>query len=217
MVFGPADAGAGASAVPLFASLPLAEPENESVPLPETSYCQVNVADAPPASSVPAGEAGADATVAAALPVVETTGEGSAFRRTAAPPPLLSASANDSRCSPAEVIAGVAEAVREGVAGRRGGRGNESGRRAPRDCDRGQRQRVEDDRCATGVRRRKRYRDLLEPGGNLRRAGRDGERERSRGLHRHRSGRSRRRRNGVGAVAVASRRRCGEADGPHAA
>src|ERR1700730_18419487 len=117
MVFGPADAGAGASAVPLFASLPLAEPENESVPLPETSYCQVNVADAPPASSVPAGEAGADATVAAALPVVETTGEGSAFRRTAAPPPLLSASANDNRCSPAEVIAGVAEAVRESIAG----------------------------------------------------------------------------------------------------
>src|SRR5467141_3343380 len=82
-VFGPADAGAGASAVPLFASLPLAEPENESVPLPETSYCQVNVADAPPSSSVPAGEAGADAAVATALPVVETTGEGSAFRRPA--------------------------------------------------------------------------------------------------------------------------------------
>src|SRR6267378_2331087 len=102
-VFGPADAGAGASVVPLFASFPLAEPENETVPLPETSYCQVKVADAPPASSVPAGEAGAAASVAAALPVLETTGEGSPFRRTAAPPALLSESANDNRCSPAEV------------------------------------------------------------------------------------------------------------------
>src|SRR4030088_1332522 len=105
MVLGPDDTGDGARAVPLFASLPLAEPENETVPLPATSYCQVNVADAPPASSVPAGEAGADATVAAALPVVETNGEGSAFRRTAAPPPLLSESANDNRCSPAEAFA----------------------------------------------------------------------------------------------------------------
>src|SRR5882724_5948408 len=117
MVFGPADAGGGASTVPLFASLPLAEPENESVPLPETSYCQVNVADAPPASSVPAGEAGADATVAAALPVVEMTGAGSASRRTAAPPALLSESAKDNRCSPAEAFAGVAEAVSESIAG----------------------------------------------------------------------------------------------------
>src|ERR1700682_4870673 len=110
MVFGPADAGAGASAVPLFASLPLAEPENESVPLPETSYCQVNVADAPPASSVPAGEAGAAAPAAGAPPArgarageaggvgraaapppgVERMGEGSASRRAAAPPVLLS-------------------------------------------------------------------------------------------------------------------------------
>src|SRR5258708_14653125 len=101
----------------LFAWLPVAEPRNESVPLPETSYCQVNVADAPPASSVPAGEAGADASAAAALPVVETMGEGSAARRAAAPPALLSVSANDIRCSPAEAFAGVAEAVSESVAG----------------------------------------------------------------------------------------------------
>src|SRR5882672_729498 len=117
MVFGPADTGAGASALPLFASLPLAEPEKEMVPLPETSYCQVNVADAPPASSVPAGEAGADASAAVALPIVETTGEGSASKRTAAPPALLSESANDTRCSPAEAFAGVAEAVSESIAG----------------------------------------------------------------------------------------------------
>src|SRR6267142_6304808 len=115
MVFGPTDTGAGASAVPLFASRPLAEPENESEPLPETSYCQVNVADAPPASSVPAGEAGADATAAAALPVVETTGEGSASRRAAAPPALLSESAKDNRCSPPETFAGVDEAVSESI------------------------------------------------------------------------------------------------------
>src|ERR1700719_414809 len=91
MVFGPADAGAGASAVPLFASLPLAERENESVPLPETSYCQVNVTDAPPASSVPAGERGADASVAAALPVVETTGEGGMAFPVSPPLPLAPA------------------------------------------------------------------------------------------------------------------------------
>src|SRR5713226_2327363 len=111
-VTGPAAAGPDASGVPLFASTPLAEAEKESAPLPETSYCQVYVADAPPASSVPAVEAGAEATVAAALPVGERVGAGSASRRTAAPPALPSESASETRCSPAEAFAGVAEAVR---------------------------------------------------------------------------------------------------------
>ena len=87
------------------------------MPLPDTSYCQVKVADAPPASSVRTGEPGADASVATALPVVETTGEGSASKRTAAPPALLSESAKDNRCSPAENFAGVDEAVSESIAG----------------------------------------------------------------------------------------------------
>src|SRR5947207_3403107 len=126
-VAGPAVAAGAVTAVPALASvpeaqvvkerLPLAQPENESVPLPDTSYCQVKVADAPPASSVPTGEAGADASVATTLPVVETTGEGSASKRTAAPPALLSESAKDNRCSPAENFAGVDEAVSESIAG----------------------------------------------------------------------------------------------------
>src|SRR6266851_3323188 len=106
-VTGLAAAGPGASAVALFASTPLAE----------ASYCQVYVADAPPASSVPAVEGGAEATVATALPVAERVGAGSASRRTAAPPALLSESASETRCSPAETFAGVAEAVSESIAG----------------------------------------------------------------------------------------------------
>src|SRR6266852_982872 len=116
-ITGPAAAGPGVSAVALFASAPLAEAEKESVPLPETSYCQVYVADAPPASSVPAGKAGAEATVAAALPVAEMMGAGSASRRTAAPPALLSESASETRCSPAETVPGVAAAESESAAG----------------------------------------------------------------------------------------------------
>src|SRR5713226_8317991 len=116
-VTGLAAAGPGASAVALFASTPLAEAEKESAPLPETSYCQVYVADAPPASSVPAVEAGAEATVAAALPVAKMVGAGSALRRTAAPPALLSDSASETRCSPAETVPGVAAAEIESAAG----------------------------------------------------------------------------------------------------
>src|SRR5258708_29354779 len=87
-VTGPAAAGPGASAVALFASTPLAEAEKESAPPPETSYCQVYVADAPPASSVPAVEAGAEATRAAAPPPPDRGGAGRASRRPPPPPPL---------------------------------------------------------------------------------------------------------------------------------
>ena len=76
----------GATAVPLFASVPLADAESETVPLPDTSYCQVNVVVAPPTSSVPAGDAGAEASMAAAVPVVVTVGVGRASRRRDAPP-----------------------------------------------------------------------------------------------------------------------------------
>src|SRR5258707_2883480 len=114
-VTGPAAAGPGASAVALFASTPLAEAEKESAPPPETSYCQVYVADAPPASSVPAVEAGAEATVAAALPLPDRGGSGSASRRTAAPPALPSGNASQTRRSPAETFAGGAEAGGEGT------------------------------------------------------------------------------------------------------
>ncbi len=110
-VTGPAAAGPDASGVPL------AEAVKESTPLPETSYCQVYVADAPPASSVPAVEAGAEATVAAALPVAKMVGAGSASRRTAAAPALLSDSASETRCSPAETVPGVAAAESESAAG----------------------------------------------------------------------------------------------------
>src|SRR5438132_6418799 len=109
--------GPAARAFPLFASVPLTDPESESDPLPLTSYCQVSVVVAPPASSVPAGEAGAEKSVAATVPVVATVGGGRASRRTAAPPGLLSASANDTRCKPAETLAGVAEAESDNAAG----------------------------------------------------------------------------------------------------
>ncbi len=84
----------GRSAVPLLASVPLAAAEKVIVPLPETSYVQVKVCAAPPASTVPAAEGGELATAAAAVPVVTAVGAGSASSRSEAPPVFLAVSAS---------------------------------------------------------------------------------------------------------------------------
>src|SRR5207302_9888201 len=84
----PAFAAAGARVFPAFASVPEAEAEIESEPLPETEYVQTNDFVAPPARVVPAAEGGLEATAAPAVPVGVMAGAGSALSTTPASPGL---------------------------------------------------------------------------------------------------------------------------------
>src|SRR2546425_7667254 len=93
--------GAGLSAPCVFISTPDAEPVKDRVPLPETSYRQVKLAELPPLSTMPAAEAGAAARVAPALPVVAIAGAGRASRRTSAPPVLRTISVRETGFWPA--------------------------------------------------------------------------------------------------------------------
>src|SRR5258708_36412483 len=68
---------------------------------------------APPASAVPAGEAGEERSVAAALPEAATMGCASALRITEAPPVLVAVSVTQIFCWPAETCVGVAAMERE--------------------------------------------------------------------------------------------------------
>src|SRR5437870_5945641 len=112
-----ADAAGGLTGVPLSASVPLAVAAKASVPLPETSYCQENVCDAPPASTVPPADGGETARAAAADPVARTVGAGSRSSRSEAPPVLIAVSATWTRCSPAETRRGDAASESASAAG----------------------------------------------------------------------------------------------------
>src|SRR5438445_650019 len=112
-----ADAAGGLTGVPLSASVPLAVAAKARVPLPETSYCQENVCDAPPASTVPPADGGETATAAAADPVARTVGAGSRSSRSEAPPVLVAVSATWTRCSPAETRRGDAASESASAAG----------------------------------------------------------------------------------------------------
>src|SRR2546426_3220704 len=112
-----AAAAGGLTAVPLLPSVPLAVAAKASVPLPETSYCQENVCDAPPGSTVPPVDGAALASAAAADPLVRTVGAGSGSRRSEAPPVLVAVSASWTRCSPAETRAGEAAGESASAAG----------------------------------------------------------------------------------------------------
>src|SRR5258708_37136842 len=72
---------------------------------------------APPASAVPAGEAGEERSVAAALPEAATMGCASALRITEAPPVLVAVSVTQIFCWPAETCVGVAAMERGGAPG----------------------------------------------------------------------------------------------------
>src|SRR5713226_2379423 len=109
--------GAGLSAPSVLASTPEAEPVNETVPLPETLYCQVKLIELPPESTVPAADAGALVRAAPAVPVEATVGEGSASSVTSAPPVLRTSSVKETRFWPAEALAGEAEAETESTPG----------------------------------------------------------------------------------------------------
>src|SRR5438874_2661022 len=112
-----ADAAGGLTGVPLSASVPLAVAAKARVPLPETSYCQENVCDAPPASTVPPADGGETATAAAADPVARRVGAGSGSSRSEAPPVLVAVSATWTRCSPAETRRGDAASESASAAG----------------------------------------------------------------------------------------------------
>src|SRR5205085_12264347 len=112
-----ADAAGGLTAVPRSASVPLAVAAKASVPLPETSYCQENVCDAPPGSTVPPVDGAALASAAAADPLVRTVGAGSGSSCSEAPPVLVAVSASWTRCSPAETRAGEAASESASAAG----------------------------------------------------------------------------------------------------
>ena len=109
--------GAGLRAPCVFASTPDAEPVNERVPLPETLYSQVKLAEAPPASTVPAAGAGATATAAAAVPVEATVGAASASSFTSAPPLLRANSVKAMRFWFADALAGETETEMERAPG----------------------------------------------------------------------------------------------------
>src|SRR6266849_3656152 len=82
----PAFAAGGARVFPALASVPEAEAESESEPLPETEYVQTNDCAAPPARVVPAAAGGLEATDAPAVPVTVIAGAGSALSTTPASP-----------------------------------------------------------------------------------------------------------------------------------
>src|SRR5260370_8516145 len=67
-VTGPADAGAGAMALPLLPSLPVTAAEKAMVPTPPTFQVQMKFFDAPPDRTVPAVLAGELAPLAEAPP-----------------------------------------------------------------------------------------------------------------------------------------------------
>jgi len=73
-VTGPAGAGAGAMALPLLPSCPVAEAVKLTVPSPPMFQVQVRLFDIPPGRIVPAGFGGELAAFAEAFPVEVTTG-----------------------------------------------------------------------------------------------------------------------------------------------
>ena len=107
----------GPTAVLALTSVPEAETEKVSVPLPETFQTQVKVRVAPPARMSPAGEGGDEETEAAAVPVEVTVGAGSTSSFTPAPPLFCNVSTSDTCWSPADTRAGIAEAVAESAPG----------------------------------------------------------------------------------------------------
>src|SRR5256712_6171172 len=109
--------GAGLSAPCVFISTPDAEPVKDRVPLPETSYLQVKLAELPPSSTVPAAEAGAAARVAPALPVAVIVGAARASSRTSAPPVLRMTRVKDTGFCPADALAGETDAETERAPG----------------------------------------------------------------------------------------------------
>src|SRR2546422_670918 len=109
--------GAGLSAPCVFISTPDAEPVKDRVPLPETSYLQVKLAELPPSSTVPAAEAGAAARVAPALPVAVIVGAARASSRTSAPPVLRMTRVKDTGFCPADALAGETGAETERAPG----------------------------------------------------------------------------------------------------
>src|SRR5438445_385640 len=109
--------GAGLSAPCVFISTPDAEPVKDRVPLPETSYLQVKLAELPPSSTVPAAEAGAAARVAPALPVAVIVGAARASSRTSAPPVLRMTRVKDTGFCPADALAGETDAATERAPG----------------------------------------------------------------------------------------------------
>ncbi len=111
------EAETGPTAVPAFTSVPEAEREKASVPLPEMFHTQVKVLVAPPARTSPAGEAGDEESAAAADPVGVATGAASASRRTPAPPVFCSVRTSEICWRPAETRAGEAAAVAERAPG----------------------------------------------------------------------------------------------------
>src|SRR5260370_19424181 len=110
-VTGAADAGAGAMALPLLPSLPVAVAEKTMVPEPPTFQVQVKLFETPPGTTVPAVLAGELATLAEALPVAVTIGSGSASRTTSASPVFCTESASETCCRPAETREGDALAA----------------------------------------------------------------------------------------------------------
>src|SRR2546422_609135 len=109
--------GAGLSAPGVFIPTPAAEPVKDRVPLPETSYLQVKLAELPPSSTVPAAEAGAAARVAPALPVAVIVGAARASSRTSAPPVLRMTRVKDTGFCPADALAGETDAETERAPG----------------------------------------------------------------------------------------------------
>src|SRR5256712_3125482 len=103
-----AAAAGGLTPRPLLPLAPLAVAAKASVPLPETSYCQENVCDAPPGSTVPPVDGAAPASAPAADPLGRTGRAGQRSRRSEAPPVLVAVSASWTSCSPAETRAGEA-------------------------------------------------------------------------------------------------------------
>src|SRR2546427_10349103 len=109
--------GAGLSAPCVFISTPDAEPVKDRVPLPETSYLQVKLAELPPSSTVPAAEAGAAARGPPALPVSVIVGAARASSRTSAPPGLRMTREKDTGFCPADALAGETDAETEKAPG----------------------------------------------------------------------------------------------------
>src|SRR2546428_2637852 len=106
-----------AIATPAFASVPEAEQEKASVPLPDTFHTQVKFLVAPLARRSPAGEGGEEDSAAAAGPPEVQVGAGSASSRTAAPPAFCRVRTNETCCSPADTCLGDAVAVAASVPG----------------------------------------------------------------------------------------------------
>ncbi len=72
---------------------------------------------APPASTLPAGEAGLETIEALAVPAVVTDGVGSAASTSPASPPLVTFSVSCNCCRPAESVERFSEAESESFAG----------------------------------------------------------------------------------------------------